>query len=43
MIRLPTSKRIMRVIKQLADQEQRSVGNMVHVLLLEALTRRKAL
>lgn len=43
MIRLPTSKRILAAIKRLATQEQRSLGNMVHVLLLEALQRRKVL
>lgn len=43
MIRLPTSKRILAAVKQIAAQEQRSLGNMVHVLLLEALQRRKVL
>lgn len=43
MIRLPTEQRILEAVIRLAAQEQRSVGNMVHVLLQEALAKRKAL
>jgi hypothetical protein len=43
MVRLPTTSALLEQIEKLAEQEQRSIGNMVHVLVREALIARKLL
>jgi len=43
MVRLPTQNLVDATVARLAYAEQRSYGNMIHVLLVEALTARKLL
>lgn len=43
MVRLPTQDQVDAAVTRLAYEEQRSYGNMLHVLLTEALIARKAI